>query len=65
MKLNSLTLKLASIAAHAEEFLSIDGREIDKSAILGLLHDPEVRRLLDDPKMSVYLPVRRIRKGKP
>lgn len=62
MKLNTLTIKLASIAAHAEELFSADGREADKGAILGMLQDPEVRSILDDPNMRVFLPVKRISK---
>jgi len=58
-RLDSLFIKLASIAAHAEELFSVDGREADKSAIQGLLQDPEVKALLEDPKMSVYLPLKR------
>ena len=54
-----LLLKLASIAVHIEEMLSFDGREADKSAVLGLLTDPTVRAYLDDPRNAVYLPVKR------
>ena len=55
----SLWLKLASIAVHAEELLSPDGHEFDKQAIKGRLADPEVRRFLDAPKNKVYLPRKR------
>lgn len=57
--LRTLVLKLACIAVHAEEFLSSDGREADRQAIMGLLRDPEVRAFLDDPANMVLLPLKR------
>ena len=54
--MNSLLIKFASIAIHAEEMLSPDGHDFDRHAILGLLDDPEVRAFLDDPKNAVLLP---------
>lgn len=59
MAIDALTIKLASIAVHAEEMLSPTGHEFDRHAIDGLLLDAEVRALLDDPKMAVFLPVKR------
>lgn len=56
---NTLLLKLARLAVHAEELLSPDGCEADKSAILGLLGDSEVRTLLDDKANAFLLPVKR------
>ena len=64
MKLDSLSIKLASIVVHVDELLSVDGREADKQAILGLLADREVRTFLDDPENRVYLPLKR-RTGSP
>jgi len=56
---NTLLIKLGSIAAHVEEMLSPGGHPFDKSALEGLLQDREVRAFLDDPRMAVYLPVKR------
>ncbi len=53
-------IKLAAIAVHAEELLSDDGRGADRSAILGLLADHDVRVVLDDPANGVYLPLKRV-----
>jgi len=57
--MSSLLIKLGSIAVHAEELLSPDGREADKSALLGLLADSEVRVFLDAKENAVYLPLKR------
>ena len=57
--MDSLTIKLASIAVHAEELLSPDGREADREALRGLLVDPEVRVFLNDKAHAVYLPLKR------
>lgn len=54
-----LTIRLASLAVHAEELLSENGCEADKAAIVGLLNDPVVREFLDDPKNKVLLPLKR------
>lgn len=51
-------IKLASIVVHAQELLSVDGREADKTALLGLLYDPDVLRWLDKFD-DVLLPVKR------
>jgi hypothetical protein len=59
VKMDSLSIKLASIVVHVEELLSPDGREADKNAILGLLADHEVRAFLEDPANRVYLPLMR------
>lgn len=55
-------IKLASIAVHAEEMLSIGGHDFDRQAILGLLQDPEVRAILDAKENAVFLPVKRTNK---
>jgi hypothetical protein len=61
-------IKLASLAVHAEEYLdnvrSIERQkredaEFDYQAIRGLLADPQVREVLDDPNNAVFLPVKR------
>lgn len=38
----TLLCKLASIAVHAEEFLSDDGHHVDRDALVSGLADPEV-----------------------
>lgn len=55
----TLVIKLASIAVHAEELFSADGREADKAAIEGLLQDHEVREFLDANENRVFLPLKR------
>lgn len=55
----SLVIKLASLAVHVEEMFSIDGHDIDRETIRGLLNDAEVRAFLDDPKNEVLLPRKR------
>jgi len=35
--------KLASVAVHADEMLSDDGHHFDRSALLALLADPEIK----------------------
>lgn len=61
-------IKLASLAQHVEEFFATAGSllaaerkaaDFDRAAIAGLLRDPQVRELLDDPANAVYLPVKR------
>lgn len=37
-----LACKLASVAVHARELTSVDGREIDRSALADVAWDPEV-----------------------
>jgi hypothetical protein len=59
MNMDTLKIKLASLAIHVEEMFSSEGHEFDRKAIEGLLSDPEVRAFLDDPKNKVFLPVRR------
>ena len=38
----SLLCKLASIAVHADEYLSLDGHQFDRDALQSGLSDPEV-----------------------
>jgi hypothetical protein len=38
----TLLCKLASIAVHAEEYLSPDGHQFDRDALQSALSDPEV-----------------------
>ena len=65
MKLTpSQAIKLASLAVHAEEFLATytvnpPASLFDKSAIEGILSDPDVRSVLDDPANRVFLPEKR------
>lgn len=68
MKITELTpahaIKLASLAVHAEEFLATfrlnpPAALFDEQAIQALLHDPQVREVLQDPANAVYLPVKR------
>lgn len=55
-------VKLASIAAHVEELLDERdpaARPFDIDAIRTLLHDPDVRAILDEPANEVLLPAKR------
>jgi hypothetical protein len=56
---DALTVKLASIAVHAEELLEPGGHEIDAEAIRGLLSDPDVAHLLAELRGLALLPVKR------
>lgn len=55
----SLLSKLGSIAVHAEELLSPEGHAFDRSAIEGLLRDPEVRGWIDLMRDLALLPAKR------
>lgn len=62
----ALVAKLASIAVHAEEmlsdphlFMAEGAAALDKTAIGGLLADPDVKALLAHPAMQVFLPRKR------
>lgn len=73
MKITELTpahtIKLASLAVHVEEFFENQtsmvkaereaAAQFDLPAIRGLLADPQVREVLDDPANKVFLPVKR------
>lgn len=61
-------IKLAALAVHAEEYLDnyasplVESRRaavFDIDSIRGLLSDPDVRAVLDDPTNAVLLPVKR------
>ena len=54
----SLLVKLGSIAVHADELISADGRQLDKGVIEGLLQDPEVKKWI--ASMGPLLPVKRL-----
>jgi len=53
----TILLALGSIAVHADELLSIDGREADKEAIRGLLSNKELREWIK--KQGCLLPLKR------
>jgi hypothetical protein len=57
--MNTLLIKLGSLAVHIEEFLSSKGNIVDKNAIETLLADTEVREFLDKKENQVFLPVKR------
>jgi hypothetical protein len=54
----TLLVKLGSIAVHADELISFDGRQLDKDVIKDLLADPEVRQWI--ASMGALLPVKRM-----
>jgi hypothetical protein len=53
----SLLVKLGSIAVHCEELLSPGGHAFDKTALDGLLNDPEVKEWIK--AMGAFMPVKR------
>ncbi len=55
---NTLTIKLMSLAVHAEEFIET-GEPLDKVAIMGLLSDPEVKVVRVEMAEMALLPVKR------
>jgi hypothetical protein len=57
--IDTLKIKLGSLAVHVEEYMSKRGHRNDWDAIQSLLSDPEVRAFLDDPANVVLLPVKR------
>lgn len=56
----SLLVKLGSIAVHADEMISPDGREVDKHTLRNLLDDADVVKWIEENK--VYLPRKRVGK---
>lgn len=56
-----LLCKLGSVAVHANEFLSPDGHEFDKAALLQLLRDHEVVAWLAEMDAMEFLP--KMRRG--
>lgn len=55
----SLLVKLGSIAVHVDEMLSPGGHHFDKTAINGLLTDPEVTEWTKQMAAMAMLPVKR------
>ncbi len=53
----SLLAKIGSIAVHADEMLSEDGREIDRLELQSRLKDPEVMAWITE--MGPLLPLKR------
>lgn len=54
-----LACKLASIAVHAEEYLSPHGHDFDRVALLNNLADPAVRAWLAEMAKAGFAPVKR------
>lgn len=54
-----VTIKLGSLARHAEEALSGDGHHMDQVAIEGVLADPEVQAWMKAADKRALLPVKR------
>lgn len=57
-QIHILTIKLMSIAVHAEEYIET-GHPLDASAIQGLLDDPEVKTERTRLDEMALLPVKR------
>jgi len=57
-KPDTLTIKLMSLAIHAEEYLE-DSSEFDRAAIRGILADPEVMAKMEELDGMGLLPVKR------
>ena len=55
----TVLIKLGSIAVHADELFSPDGRNADKMALLPLLADSEVAEWVK--AMGAMLPLKRVR----
>ena len=55
----TLLVKLGSLAVHVEELHSPNGHHLDRSAIDGILSDPEVRQWLTEMDELAMLPVKR------
>jgi len=53
-------IKVASIVVHAQELLSVDGREVDREALKPLLDDPDVLAWLRGFDKAL-LPVKRVK----
>lgn len=52
-----LLAKLGSAIVHADEYMSSDGREVDRQEFLARLSDPEVQQWIED--MGPLLPLKR------
>jgi hypothetical protein len=55
----ALLCKLGSIAVHVEELLSANGHALDRTALLSLLSDDEVREWLTSMDDMAMLPKKR------
>jgi len=51
-------IKLASIVVHAQELLSVDGREADRQALIPLLNDLDIKKWISQFE-PVLLPIKR------
>lgn len=58
MIVDTLTIKLMSLAVHAEEFIET-GEPLDAAAIRGLLSDGEVAAMRSELEAAALLPVKR------
>lgn len=56
---NSVIIKLASLAVHADEMLSPQGHQFDQETIKSILADDEVKRFLSEMDKLALLPLRR------
>lgn len=56
--MDTLTIKLMSLAVHAEEYIET-GEALDAQAIIGLLDDPEVTQKRAELEKMALLPVKR------
>lgn len=55
----TVLIKLGSLAVHIDEYLSPDGHDLDKSAIDGILADPEIKVWLEAMDGRAFLPAKR------
>lgn len=55
----SLLCKLASIAVHADEYLSVDGHQFDRDALSALLIDTEVTEWIEQMSNAAMAPRKR------
>jgi hypothetical protein len=55
----ALLYKLASIAVHADEYLSPDSHDFDRQVLAGLLADPEVKAWVAGMSASALAPRKR------
>jgi hypothetical protein len=58
-EIDSLRIKLASIAVHADELCSLNGKSEDAQAIRSLLQDPEVSAYMTALGKMALLPLKR------
>lgn len=56
--MDTLTIKLMSLAVHAEEYVET-GEGFDRHAIMGLLNDPEIVAMRAEMDALALLPVKR------